>query len=70
MQTIDLDWLDSILAYTVNMCLNELGKSGTDPTPIKGKEPILTHRSEDFKGSKQDVKKEPTVPIWIDSSGV
>ncbi len=33
MQTIDLDWFDSILAYTANMCLNELkigDRSGTD----------------------------------------
>ena len=57
MQTIDLDWLDSILAYAANMCLNELGKSGTDPVPIKGKETILTHGSEDFENGKQDVKK-------------
>ena len=45
-------------------------KSGTDPVPIKGKETILTHGSEDFEGSKQDVKKEPTAPIGVDSSGV
>ncbi len=57
MQTIDLDWLDSILAYTASMCLNELGKSMTDPVPIKGKEFILTHGYKDFEGGKQDVKK-------------
>ena len=70
MQIIDLDWLDSILAYTANMCLDELEKSGTDPVPIKGKETILTHGSEDFESGKQDVKQEPTAPIGIDSSGV
>ncbi len=70
MQTIDLDWLDSILAYTANMCLTELKKSGTDPVPIKYKESILTHGSEDFESGKQDVKQEPTAPIGVDSSGV
>ena len=50
MQTIDLDWFDSILAYTASMCLNELGKSMTDPVPIKGKEFILTHGYKDFEG--------------------
>ncbi len=43
-------------------------KSGTDPVPIKGKETILTHGSEDFEGGKQDVKKEPTGTIGIDIS--
>ena len=57
MQTIDLDWLDSILAHTANMCLNELKKSETDPVPIKGKESILVHESEDFESGEQDVKK-------------
>ncbi len=64
-QTIDLNWLDSILAYTANMCLTELEKSGTDSVPIKDKESILTHGYKDFEGGKQDVKKEPTAPIGV-----
>lgn len=64
MQTIDIDWLDTILVETASLCLTELEKSGGDPALDPNKEVTVTHESADISG------RGPTAPLGADSSGV